>query len=367
MGNWMRYAATALLLSVLLLVSASPSLGSPEAQGTGTTVHIVQWGETLNIIAGRYVVTVDAIVQANGIANPNYIYAGQRLTIPASSVPPPVPPPGSTTTYVVQRGDRLYAIAARYGTTVNHLVALNGIMNPDLIYVGQVLKVPAPGAPPPPPTTCTYWVKAGDTLTKIALQYHTTVWAIAIANNLANPSFIYVGQQLVIPGCGTTPPPTPTATCAPQATATPTVCGPTPTATPKTPTPTATVPVGAYEFKMVREPDKDPCHPGFCIPEITGVVQDAAGNPLSNYTPVWIKLVSAKQGTMYSRSGDPSLSLQEGLFKFISKNGDVFGEYTLTVVRSEADPTPLSPTYDLKMNSHVKAGQQSNIIFKRNY
>ncbi|OGO08420.1 MAG: hypothetical protein A2Y61_03200 [Chloroflexi bacterium RBG_13_60_13] len=118
---------------------------------------------------------------------------------------------------------------------------------------------------------------------------------------------------------------------------------------------------------MVRQPDKDPCHPGYCIPEVSGVVQDAAGNPLSNSTPVWIKLVSDTQGTMYCRSGEPSQYLQEGLFKFSSKSGDVFGEYTLTVVRSQSDPTPLSRTYELKMNSYVNAGQQSNIIFKRNY
>jgi hypothetical protein len=97
------------------------------------------------------------------------------------------------------------------------------------------------------------------------------------------------------------------------------------------------------------------------------VVQDAAGNPLSNSTPVWIKMVSEKQGTMYCRTGEPSLYLQEVLFKFISKDGDVFGEYTLTVIRSQGDPTALSRTYWLKMNSHVNAGQQSNIIFKRNY
>ena len=96
------------------------------------------------------------------------------------------------------------------------------------------------------------------------------------------------------------------------------------------------------------------------------MVQDGAGNPLSNSTPVWIKLTSENQGTMYCRSGDPVKYLQEGLFKFVSQDGDVFGEYTLTVVRNEGDPTPLSPTYSFRMNSHVAGGQQSNIIFKRN-
>jgi LysM repeat protein len=370
-----RRGLVVLLALLSLLCASSWTAGAiPEAapQRQGTTVHIVQWGETLGVIARRYGVTVSAITQANGLYNPNYIYAGQILVIP-TGVPAPSPG-GPTTTYVVQRGDTLRIIAARYGTTVNELVWLNGIVNPNLIYVGQVLKVPVVGTPAPPPATCVYYVQAGDTLTRIALRYGTTVWALAIANNLANPSFIYVGQQLVIPGCGTTPPPTPTATCPPLATATPrpptatpTQTGPTPTATPKTPTPTATVPAGTYQFSMVREPDKDPCHPGFCVPEVSGVVQDAGGNPLSNATPVWIKLVSENQGTMYCRSGEPSQYLQEGLFKFSSPNGDVFGEYTLTVVRSQADPTPLSPTYWLKMNSYVNAGQQSNIIFKRSY
>jgi LysM repeat protein len=273
----------------------------------------------------------------------------------------------------------LCAIAARYGTTFNYLTSLNGLMNPNFIYVGQVLKVPGQGTAPTTPSTdvCIYWVKAGDTLTKIALQYGTTVWAIAIENNLANPSFIWVGQQLIIPGCGAAPTPTPTTPSQAAATATPTTKPPTstpttapaaPTATPKPPTPTATTaPAASYDFQLVRQPDKDPCHPGFCVPEVSGVVQDAAGNPLSNSTPVWIKLVSENQGTMYCRSGDPGQYLQEGLFKFSSQDGDVFGEYTLTVVRSQGDPTALSRTYSFRMNSHVAGGQQSNIIFKRNY
>jgi LysM repeat protein len=371
MKSMKRSLTVLLVLSAVLSAAVWPVSATPERQGT--TIHIVQWGETLYIIAGRYGVTVNAIVSANGLYNPNYIYAGQMLVIPTGSPAPS--PSGPTTTYVVQRGDTLGVIAARHGTTVNELARLNSLMNPNLIYVGQVLKVPGPGTSPQPPSNmCIYWVKAGDTLTRIALQYRTTAWALAIANNLANPSFIWVGQQLIIPRCGTTPAPTATATCPPQATATPrpptatpTQPGPTPTATPKPPTPTSTVSPGTYQYTMVREPDKDPCHPGYCIPEVSGVVQDGAGNPLSNSTPVWITLVSEKQGTMYCRTGEPSLYLQEGLFKFISKDGDVFGEYTLTVVRSQGDPTALSRTYWLKMNSHVNAGQQSNIIFKRNY
>ncbi len=220
------------LVAVLVTVGA-PLSAAPErahkGQGTGSTIHIVQWGETVALIARRYGVSMWAIVQANGLRNPNFIYAGQRLVIPTGAAPSP--PPGQTSTYVVQRGDTLAIVAARFGTTVTQLVHLNGLWNPNFIYVGQVLRVPggAPPAQPPsaPPGDCTYVVKPGDTLTRIALQYHTTMWAMAIANNLANPSFIWVGQRLVIPGCFQDAAPAPTPTPAPPpAPAPPSVGGP---------------------------------------------------------------------------------------------------------------------------------------------
>ncbi len=117
----------------------------------------------------------------------------------------------------------------------------------------------------------------------------------------------------------------------------------------------------------MRHPDKDACHPGFCIPEVSGWVNDAGGNRLSNTTPAWIKLESERQGIMYCRTGDPRQVLQEGVFKFVSTNGDLFGWYTLTVVRGDGDPMPFSPTYHFKMNSFVAGGQQSNIVFQRSH
>ena len=107
--------------------------------------YVVQPGDTLAKIAYRYGTTVSALVTANNIANPNVIYAGQVLVLPnCTTPPPPTPtPPPSTTTYVVQPGDTLGEIAQMYGTTVSGLAALNNISNPNLIYAGQVLLVPA--------------------------------------------------------------------------------------------------------------------------------------------------------------------------------------------------------------------------------
>jgi LysM repeat protein len=215
-------------LIALLVCSSAPVAAAPasETKATGAVVHVVQWGENLSLIASRYGVTVSAIVQANSLANPNFIYAGQRLTIPGTSSSPEPAPSGPSTTYAVRAGDTLSAIAYRFGTTVNSLVSLNGLVNPNLIYVGQVLKVPGQGEPSGSTSTCVYTVKSGDNLTRVALKYSTTVWAIAIANNLANPSFIWVGQRLVIPGCSqggaSTPVPTTAATPTPRPNVTPT-------------------------------------------------------------------------------------------------------------------------------------------------
>ncbi len=120
--------------------------------------------------------------------------------------------------YTVEPGDTLSAIARRFNTTVQDIVNANNIPNPNLIRVGQVLEIPGDGsgAPPPPaPTPApspggTYTVQPGDTLSRIAQRFGTTYLAIAQANNLANPNYIYVGQVLIIPGgTGGTPPPPP--------------------------------------------------------------------------------------------------------------------------------------------------------------
>ncbi|MCK4473433.1 MAG: LysM peptidoglycan-binding domain-containing protein, partial [Anaerolineae bacterium] len=135
------------------------------------------------------------------------------------------------TYYTVQRGDTLYAIARRYGTTAQAIAQANQIYNPSLIHAGQVLYIPGWGPPPPPPPSgdVYYTVQRGDNLYRIARRYGTSVWAIVVANNLSNPSLIYCGQVLLIPGEGPTPPPAPTPTPGPAPTPGPTPPPPSPT------------------------------------------------------------------------------------------------------------------------------------------
>lgn len=149
--------ALAVLLTTPMLVAA---------QG-GQTTHTVQAGENLTRIALKYGTTVQAIVQANNITNPNLVFVGQVLTIPGAgitptlqptgtvSAPPPQPTtaPASETIHVVQPGENLFRVALKYGLSTAFLASYNGITNPNLIYVGQRIRIPSGAAAQPQPVT----------------------------------------------------------------------------------------------------------------------------------------------------------------------------------------------------------------------
>lgn len=105
----------------------------------------------------------------------------------------------SETIYIVKKGDTLSGIANRYCTTYQVLASYNGISNPNLIGVGQAIKIPN-GIMSHITNTSprTYIVKSGDTLSSIAKRYRTTYQKIAKNNNISNPNKIYPGQKLII-------------------------------------------------------------------------------------------------------------------------------------------------------------------------
>ena len=166
-------------------VSPAPVGRTKNADGTYT----VKSGDTLSAIANDFGVTVDQLVRWNNISNPNLITVGQILYFSDKSSSGS----GSGITYVVQAGDTLSGIAARFGTTVAELVSLNNISDPNLIYVGQVLKIPSSGN-----SSRTYTVQAGDTLSYIAAKFGTTVANLVTLNNISDPNLIYVGQVLYV-------------------------------------------------------------------------------------------------------------------------------------------------------------------------
>lgn len=260
--------------------TAAPDTATPVATESGefpdTVVHIVVAEDTVSGLALQYGSTVDAIRRANDLDATSLIVVGQRLIIPvnlppssagagtgtpdatftpaptltptATSTPTPTITPSPTATpitYQVQPGDALVNIAQQYGTTVELLVEINNIANPDQISVGQILLIPT--AIPPthdgnlrptvtlfptegptqdpavataaPPWHTIYVVQVGDTLDEIAREHGTTVQALVELNDISDPGRIDPGQEIKIPSPYPTPTLTPTIT--PQPTFTP--------------------------------------------------------------------------------------------------------------------------------------------------
>ncbi len=132
----------------------------PGKPNQGCSTHVVKPGETLFGIAYAYGDSVAGLAQRNGIANPNLVWAGQRLTacrggsggyVPGKPADPgwgkPLPgKPGMggacRYTHVVKPGETLFSIAYRYGVSVYAVQAASGLANPNLIYSGQALCIP---------------------------------------------------------------------------------------------------------------------------------------------------------------------------------------------------------------------------------
>ncbi|MBM4465360.1 MAG: LysM peptidoglycan-binding domain-containing protein [Chloroflexi bacterium] len=111
---------------------------APTAAVSGERIHTVQPGENLFRIALHYGMSYTALAAANGIINPDLIYVGQRLTISAKV---PAGPTGERI-HVVQPGENLFRIALKYGVKVEDITVANGIRNVHLIYSGQRLRIP---------------------------------------------------------------------------------------------------------------------------------------------------------------------------------------------------------------------------------
>lgn len=105
--------------------------------------YTVKKGDTLSAIAKKYNTTVEAIMQANpSIKNPNKIYVGQVIQIPVKTMQESTSAVKEEKVYhTVQRGETLSGIAKKYGTNYLKLATLNGIVNPNIIYVGQKIRV----------------------------------------------------------------------------------------------------------------------------------------------------------------------------------------------------------------------------------
>lgn len=146
-------------------------------------IYTVQKGDSLWAIASKYGITVDEIKSANNLSS-NLLSIGQKLTIP-------VIPNMNQITYTVQKGDSLWLIANKYDTTVEQIKNTNNLSS-NLLSIGQVLVIPSSS------NFITYVVKKGDSLWLIANNYNTTITEIKKLNNLSS-DLLSIGQKLLIP------------------------------------------------------------------------------------------------------------------------------------------------------------------------
>jgi spore coat assembly protein SafA len=206
--------------------SAQTPAASSGGSITGST-YTVQRGDTLWGIAQRAGVSLQALEAANPqITNPNLIYPGQTVTIPAGGTLPSAAQSASVntaanqgtsgytqqntparvstgSTYTVQRGDTLWGIAQRYGVSLQSLEAANPqIANPNLIYPGQTVNIPAAGVTPSAAPSSsggggTYTVRRGDTLWGIAMAHGLSLQQLERLNpQITNPNLIYPGEEV---------------------------------------------------------------------------------------------------------------------------------------------------------------------------
>lgn len=163
----------------------------------GTTTITIQRGQTLSGIALEYNTTVQILVELNNIANPNLIYAGSTLIVPSGETP--IDTDGNSTSgqtiYVVQRGDTLNKIATEFGTTARAIAVENNIRNINLIYVGQRLIIPTNRYDL---NHTLYKIQWGDTLWSISRRYGVPIATIVRLNRIQNPNLIYAGSTIRI-------------------------------------------------------------------------------------------------------------------------------------------------------------------------
>jgi len=163
----------------------------PAAQGENWHYYTVRDGDTLSSIAVQFDTTVEDLQRLNDLSDTT-IYVGQKLKVPGPASAEEV----QGVEYVVQPGDTLFSIAKRFGVDMQELASANNITDPSTIYVGQRLVIP--GAAETPAREL-YKVQPGDTLSSIAQRFGVSLQDLMTANGITDPDAIYVGQVLRIP------------------------------------------------------------------------------------------------------------------------------------------------------------------------
>ena len=155
-------------------------------EGITTNTYVVQKGDSLYSIANKLGTTVSELKKENNLTS-NTLQIGEVLRIPTKEIYE-----GEENVYIVQKGDTLYSVAMANNTTVDDLKRINNLTS-NILSTGQLLKIPSALLP-----ESTYIVKKGDSLYSIANKYNTTVDELKRINNLTS-NILSIGQVLKLP------------------------------------------------------------------------------------------------------------------------------------------------------------------------
>jgi len=162
-------------------------------EGITTNTYVVQKGDSLYSIANKLGTTVSELKKENNLTS-NTLQIGEVLRIPTKEIYEE-----EENIYIVKKGDSLYSIANKYNTTVEELKRINNLTS-NILSIGQVLKLPSDKANnvEKEENTISYTVQKGDSLYSIARKYDTTIDRIKDLNNLTT-NLLSIGQVLLIP------------------------------------------------------------------------------------------------------------------------------------------------------------------------
>ncbi|MHB1167228.1 MAG: LysM peptidoglycan-binding domain-containing protein [Carboxydocellales bacterium] len=167
----------------------------PNVPCPGGTLYTIQPGDSYFGLARRFNTTVAALTSANPGVNPQNLQVGQQVCIP-------VPPTGGVCPggflYIIRSGDTYFSISRRFGIVVPALIAANPGVDPNRLFIGQTICVPAT-VPATCPGGVTYVIVAGDTLYSIARRYNISIEALFAANPGINPQALRIGQVICLP------------------------------------------------------------------------------------------------------------------------------------------------------------------------
>lgn len=175
-------------LAEAVIAAVANYIGVPYTppEGITTNTYVVQKGDSLYSIANKLGTTVSELKKENNLTT-NTLQIGEVLRIPTKEIYE-----GEENVYIVQKGDTLYSVAMANNTTVDELKRINNLTS-NILSTGQLLKIPSALLP-----ETTYIVKKGDSLYSIANKYNTTVDELKRINNLTS-NILSIGQVLKLP------------------------------------------------------------------------------------------------------------------------------------------------------------------------